>query len=56
MKLILYLVVIQCFPKDSLDNSYKYIAVSNTNKEYTVFTTKHFNQNDTIFVHKKRKL
>lgn len=50
MKVVLYLVVINTFPKDSLDDSYKYIGISDKGREYTVFTRKHFHLNDTIFI------
>jgi hypothetical protein len=55
MKEILYFVILQVSPKDTIDNSYQYKAIANTKMEYTMFTNVHKNVGDTIYFHKKNK-
>jgi hypothetical protein len=55
MKEILYLVILQVSPKDTVDNSYQYKTIADTKMEYTMFTTVHKNVGDTIYFHKNKK-
>lgn len=46
---LIYFIIIQVFPKDSIDDSYKYIVKSNENREYTLFMNHNKSLGDTIY-------
>lgn len=52
--IVMYFIIIQAYPKDSLDNSYRYDCISNLDRRYTVFTDRYKQVGDTLFLRKDR--
>lgn len=52
---LLYFIITQVFPKDTVDNSYKYIARSNEDREFVLFMNSHKCLGDTVYVKQRKK-
>lgn len=52
---ILYFIITQVFPKDSIDNSYKYIVRSDQDREFVLFMNTHKSLGDTVYIKQRKR-